>query len=158
MHEVDQQLRDWDELLQQLKANLARLINRMKQITDKKRRDVSFEVGKFVLLKLHPYCQQTVFKKEHQKFTSCFYGAYKILEKISLVVYKLHLPAESRVHSIFHISLLKQYNTNTKNEVTHNTEMPSFNNDGIVILTPQAILDHCWIKQRAQIVEESLVH
>jgi hypothetical protein len=34
----------------------------------------------------------------------------------------------------------------------------SFNDDGEVLLIPQAVIDHRWIKQGAQIVEESLIH
>ena len=55
VHEVDQQLLNRDELLRQLKVNLERSMNRMKQMADRKRRDISFEVGEQVLLKLHPY-------------------------------------------------------------------------------------------------------
>jgi uncharacterized coiled-coil protein SlyX len=36
MHEVDQQLMSRDELLQKLKTNLERLVNRMKQMADQK--------------------------------------------------------------------------------------------------------------------------
>ena len=157
VHEVDQQLQDQDELLQQLKVNLARSVNRMKQIANQKQKDVSFEVGDLMLLKLHPYRQQIVFQREYQKLACRFYGPYEILEKIGPVAYKLHLPAESRIHPIFHISLLKRYNTNTKNG-KHITEIPSFSEDGEVILTPQAVIDHRWIKQGARIVKESLVH
>jgi hypothetical protein len=55
IHEVDQHLLHRDALLKQLKTNLEVSVNRMKQMADRKCRDVSFEVGSLVLLKLHPY-------------------------------------------------------------------------------------------------------
>ena len=55
VHEVNQQLFHHDALLKQLKTNLEVSVNRMKQMVDRKRRDVSFEVGSLVLLKLHHY-------------------------------------------------------------------------------------------------------
>ena len=62
LNEVDQSLLHRDELLQHLKKNLDMAANRMKQIADKKRRNVEFQAGDMVLLKLHPYHQQTAFK------------------------------------------------------------------------------------------------
>lgn len=64
---MDQNLTIRDELLQQLKANLEVSVNLTKQTTNKKRRDVTFEVGDMVFLKLHPYRQQTVFKRAQLK-------------------------------------------------------------------------------------------
>ena len=49
IHDVEQNLLTCDELLLQLKHHLATTTNRMKQITDKKRQDVSFQKGEFVL-------------------------------------------------------------------------------------------------------------
>ena len=92
INEIDQQLLNQDEMLRQLKANLERSMNRMKQMVDRKRKDVSFEVGEKVLLKLHPYRQQKVFKGVYQKLASRFYGPYQILEKTKLVTYKLQIP------------------------------------------------------------------
>jgi hypothetical protein len=70
VNEVDQQLQSRDELLRQLKANLVKLVNRMKQMADQKRRDIMFQIGDSVLLKLHPDRQQTVFKRVHQKLAT----------------------------------------------------------------------------------------
>jgi len=89
IQEVDISLTARDDLLRQLKCNLASSINRMKQLADQKCRDVSFAVGDLVFLWLHPYRQQTVFKRAHQKLASRFYGPYPVLQKLGAVAYKL---------------------------------------------------------------------
>ena len=154
---MDQQLITRDELLRQLKANLERSVNRMKQMADKKRRDISFDVGERVLLKLHPYRQQTVFKRVHQKLASLFYGPYHILEKIGPVAYKLQLPEGARIHPVFHISLLKRYQDDGENVEKSQAELPPFTDEGLVLLEPQTILDYRWVKQGPQLIEEGLV-
>lgn len=55
VNEVDQSLASRDALLQQLKDNLHAANDRMKQQVDSKRRDIEYQVGEFVFLKLHPY-------------------------------------------------------------------------------------------------------
>ena len=59
VHEVDQQLADRDELLVHLKNNLEAARNRMKQIADRKRKEVVFQEGDLVYIKLQPYRQQS---------------------------------------------------------------------------------------------------
>ena len=55
---VDHSLATRDALLKHLKKNLAIARNRMKQIADHGRRDVTFQEGDLVFLKLQPYRQQ----------------------------------------------------------------------------------------------------
>lgn len=155
VHEVDQTLLHRDELLHQLKTNLEISMNRMKQQADSKRRDIQFEVGDQVLLKLHPYRQQTVFKRAHQKLSSRYYGPYPILEKIGAVAYRLQLPPTARIHPVFHVSLLKPYNDTPA--VTP-LDLPPLADNGVITLEPQQILDTRWIKRGDTFMEESLVH
>ena len=82
VNDVDQGLRNRDDLIKQLKANLGVAINRMKQTADKNRRDVEFELGDLVLLKLQPYRQHTAFRRAHQKLASRFFGAYLVERRI----------------------------------------------------------------------------
>ena len=62
VNEVVQSLLTRDEVLQQLKTNLELGASRMKHVAYQRRKEVEFQVGDLVLLKLHPYQQQSVFK------------------------------------------------------------------------------------------------
>jgi len=62
VNEVDQQLATRDKILSLLKATLHAANNRMQQLANSKGRDIEFQEGDWVFLKLHSYRQQTVFK------------------------------------------------------------------------------------------------
>jgi hypothetical protein len=44
------------------------------------------------------------------KLDAKWYGPFKVIEEISLVVFRLELPLQWKIHNVFHMSLLMRYN------------------------------------------------
>ncbi|XP_074347673.1 uncharacterized protein LOC141686543 [Apium graveolens] len=82
---------------------------RMKNAYDSGHRELTFSVGEWVWLRLQPYRQLTIARQNYHKLLPKYFGPYRILAKIGVVAYKMELPEDSRIHDIFHVSLLKEY-------------------------------------------------
>ncbi|KAL0536189.1 hypothetical protein IC582_025128 [Cucumis melo] len=76
---------------------------------DVRRRDLEFDVGDKVFLKVAPMKGVLRFERRG-KLSPRFVGPFEILEQIGPVAYRLALPPSlSTVHDVFHVSMLRKY-------------------------------------------------
>ncbi|KAJ4809119.1 polyprotein [Rhynchospora pubera] len=151
---VDQDLTMRDVILNQLRANLSKAQNAMKIFADKKRKEHDFQQGDLVLLKLQPFRQLSLRKHSSHKLSLRFYGPYKILERLGPVAYRLDLPPTSRIHPVFHCSLLKPYKGSTT-PVIHS--LPATDSANQPAHVPIAILQHRTILRGGKEVHQVLI-
>ena len=99
---------DTSEKVKQIHDRLKIARSRQKSYADFKRRDLQFEIGEHVFLKVSP-TRATLRFGQKGKLSRRYIGPFKILEMIGEVGYRLALPAAlSAVHNVFHVSMLKK--------------------------------------------------
>ncbi|XP_013751521.1 uncharacterized protein LOC106453866 [Brassica napus] len=139
--ELQNSLQERNMMLVQLKHNLSRAQDIMKNQADKSRGDVELEVGSMVYLKLRLYRQKSVEKHLFQKLAAKVFGPYKVLENIEKSAYRLELPPEPHIHHVFHISQIKQ-------ALGHHDQCielpPVCLGDALLDFEPEEVLDNCY--------------
>ena len=83
--------------------------NKQKSYADLKRKDIQYEIGEKVFVKISPWKKVMKFGK-NGKLSPRFIGSYEVIEKVGLLAYKLALPPElEKINNVFHISMLRRY-------------------------------------------------
>lgn len=127
----------------------------MKNQANAKRRQQEFEEGEWVFVKLRPHRQLSVANRVHAKLAARYYGPYPIIARIGAVAYRLQLPAGSRVHPVFHTSLLKKAVGNYSVE----SELPDqLDGEELPQVQPISVLAHRNILRQGASVPQVLVH
>ncbi|TYK21915.1 putative 22 kDa kafirin cluster [Cucumis melo var. makuwa] len=92
-----------------IRENLRIAQDRQKSYADKRRRNLEFQVGDQVFLKLSPWRGVIHFRRK-DKLSHRYIGLYQITERVGFAAYRLELPLElARIHDVFHISMLRKF-------------------------------------------------
>lgn len=147
-------LTERDATLQLLKNNLLRAQQKMKHFADTKRRQLEFNMGDMVLVKLQPYRQHSLSLHQNQKLGLRYFGPFPIIEKIGTVAYKVLLPPSAKIHPVFHIANLKLCKGD---HPTQYMPLPLLTTETGPVLTPLSVLDSRILLQQGQQTPQVLV-
>ena len=106
---TNEMLQETIEKVRLIKERLKVAQSRQKSYADNRRRDLEFEVGDYVFLKLSPR-KGFVRIGTHSKLNPRYIGPYQITDRVGAVAYRLLLPANvTGIHNVFHVSQLRKY-------------------------------------------------
>ena len=97
-------IKDAEEQVAKVRENLKAAQSRQKSYADNRRRDLEFQEGDYVYLKVSPIRGTRRFQIKG-KLAPRYIGPYRISKKVGAVAYRLELPEEmSDIHDVFHVS------------------------------------------------------
>lgn len=104
--EVSDDVERIKEQVKIIRERLKAAQDRQKSYADNRRKDLQFEVGDWVFLKLSPWKGVMRFGRRG-KLSPRYIGPYEIVEHVGPVAYMLALPSNlSRLHGVFYVSML----------------------------------------------------
>ena len=102
-------VQDTTEKVNMIRERLKIANDRQKSYVDNRRRDLKFEMGDQVFLRVSPWKGILRFGKRG-KLSPRYIGPYEIVDKVGVVAYRLRLPSElANIHDVFHVFMLRKY-------------------------------------------------
>lgn len=138
---VDSLLSSRQDIWVNLQIRLQKAQQAMKIQADRKCRDVSYSIGDWVYVKLQPYRHLSLTRTTFHKLSKHYYGPFRITKAVGAVAYRLALPAHSKIHNVFHCSLLKPHHGPVSEDVA---PLPPQASDHHPLVEPLSILDTKW--------------
>ena len=114
-------IQEIEEKVKMIRERLKVSTDRQKSYADMKRKDVRYEIGEKLFLKVSPWKKVMRFGRKG-KLSPRFIGPYEVIEKVGPVAYRLALPTElENIHNVFHVSMLRRYRSDPSHVVSSKT-------------------------------------
>ena len=116
-------IQETEEKVKMIREILKVANDRQKSYADKKKKkkDIRYEIGEKVFLKVSSWKKVMRFGKKG-KLSPRFIGPYEVIEKVGPMAYRLALPPElENIHSVFHVSMLRRYRSDPSHVVSSET-------------------------------------
>ena len=111
-------IQETEEKVKIIKERLKLVVDRQKFYTDMKRKDIQYEIGEKVFLKVSPWKKVMRFEIRG-KLSPRFIEPYEVIEKVGPIAYRLVLPPElEKIYNVFHISMLRMYRSDPSHVVS----------------------------------------
>ncbi|KAK5771635.1 hypothetical protein PVK06_047863 [Gossypium arboreum] len=111
-------IKDAEQKVKVIHENLKIASDRQKSYANLKRKDIEYQVGDKVFLKVSPWKKILRFGRKG-KLSPRFIGPYEISERVGPVAYRLILPSElEKIHDVFHVSMLRRYRSDPSHVIS----------------------------------------
>lgn len=111
--------KSWEEQTDMTREYLTKEAKQKKWV-DAKRREMEYHVDDKVMVKLPPQ-QFKVFRKVYKGLIRKYEGPFEVVGKVEKVSYKLQLPPCTKIHPVFHVSMLKPYHEDAEDPLRNNS-------------------------------------
>ena len=96
------------EQIHHVRQRLLTAQSRQKSYADRRRSELEFLIGDFVLLKVFPWKGVIRFRKRG-RLGPRYIGPFRVIARVGRVAYRLELPAElGQIHDTFHVPQLRK--------------------------------------------------
>ena len=141
----------WENMINMAKDALMIAQDRQSKYANQHRRHLTYQVGDKVMLSARNINNPVDKQRPTRKLSPKYLGPYTITDIISPTAYRLDLPANMRIHNVFHVSMIKPYNE-TSEDFERPTPppaiiLPDTNEEEFEVDT---ILDKCIIRGKPQ--------